>query len=620
MPKGQAEIAVIVGIVIVAAVVVIYAIPNIIPSGVPLGVKAKYDSFKASFEGLLLAGSQDTMSKMSTNGGYIDNRSFQLGSVKFLGKDVPYWQYGGQVKYPDIKANFEAGLREYITQNKESMLQALDMSGVEIGQHQVSTRFLDDKIEITVNMPTTIDNQKISLPYKAEVQTRLSQMNDFSKGFAQYDAAQRPLEYYTISSIVLSPIEEDTHIVPTYVHFTECGEYVFKSWWDVKPAMEDTIKTTLANTYMPGKAPKNYMMTSSSPKYTLVPINGKRYESLDVNFFLPDEFSLDQSNFQFTPDPISASSKIIPMVGACMSDPVYVKYYISYPAIVRVKDPLTQNVFQFAVDVFIKDNLPGQWASQESYQGDAQKQICSNYQCTGDFLVKDASGRPVESVDVIFMGCDLGRTGQDGRLRTAAPCGIGPIQVYHPSYMAPIRMASSDNISGLAITVVKTPNVKLHFYEVAVQNLSLTSEYRINKADVKPIGENRNVYMNFYSVASSKLYERGFSTRASQISDMPAGLYVIGGVLYSKESDAQGISSLSELGGIMLDYTLSESMDGKDLYVYLPSTIEYRQLATDGQKSYSMMLLSSLLNKCGLGPLLAEEASFNGCTVKYDAV
>jgi hypothetical protein len=620
MAKGQAEIAVIVGIVIVAAVVVIYAIPNIIPSGVPAGVKAKYDSVEASFEGLVLAGSQDTMTRLSTNGGYPDNQSFLLDSVKFLGKDVPYWQNGGQVKYPDVKANFDAGLRDYITRNKDTILQASGMAGVEFGQHQVSTKFFDDKIVVTVNMPTTIDGQRISQPYVVEVQSRLSQINDFAKGFSQYDSSQRPLEYFTISSIVLSPIEEDSHIVPTYVHLTQCGEYVFKSWWDVKPAMEDTVRKTLANTYMPGKAPENFMMNSPSPKYTLVPISGKRYESLDVNFFLPDEFSLDQSNFQFTPDPISATSNIIPMVGACMSDPVYVKYYISYPAIVRVKDPLTQNVFQFALDVYIKDNVPGQWASQGGYQDDAQKQICSNYQCVGDFLVKDSSGMPVESVDILFMGCDLGRTGSDGRLRTAAPCGIGPLQVYHPSYTTPIRMESSDNISGLTISVVKKPNIRLHFYEVTVQNLSLTKEYRINKADVSVLDENRNVYMNFYDVSGSKSYERGFGIMASSVSNMPAGLYVIGAVLYSKDKDAQGISRLTELGGIMLDYTLSKDLDGKDLYVYLPKAIEYRQLTDDSQKAYSMMLLSSILNKCGLGPLNETVSSFNGCTVGYDAV
>src|SRR4030042_2972434 len=67
MAKGQAEFAVIIGIVIVAAVVIIYALPNITNPIIPSGT---YGMFKASFERLVRAGAQDTMSRLSAYGGY----------------------------------------------------------------------------------------------------------------------------------------------------------------------------------------------------------------------------------------------------------------------------------------------------------------------------------------------------------------------------------------------------------------------------------------------------------------------------------------------------------------------------------------------------------------------
>ncbi len=613
MARGQTEIIVVLGIVVVAIVVITYAYQSGMFTGsdVPQAIKAKYDSVKASFESLVMDGAQNTMGKLSLYGGYLDNSSFALGSVIFLGKEVPYWQYNGQVKYPDVKSNFIQGLRDYLANNKDTVAESLNMAGVDLGDPQVSANFLTNKIVITVNMPVVIDGTKVSKPYTVEVQTRLNEIDEFSRGLASYDASKRPFEYYTLSSMVISPIEQDVHAVPMFIFLTECGEYVFKSWWDVKPAMENVIKTTLAQTYMPGKAPNNTMMTSGSPKYSLVPINGKRYDTLDVAFQLPDDFSLDQAEFQFTPDPIMVTSKIIPMVGQCQSDPVYVNYYVSYPVIVRVKDPLTQNVFQFALHVFIKDNKPGDWAAS-GYESDIQKQICSNPQCAADLAVRDSSSRPVDYASISFMGCNLGTTNSQGILRSPAPCGLGPIQVYKQGYDTYSRMESSDRLSGLTISLVKTPVINAHFYGVIVQNLSLNGKYDISQNAVNVIETGQAVYMNFYDMANIKSYQAGYNSGGGRISGMPAGYYVIGGTLLSKGN---------ELGSFIINYTLSEGLDGKDLYIYLPDELGYQSLTDSGQKAGATVTLTNVLIKCGLGPIsLSEIKNFKGCSVGYNEV
>lgn len=608
MAKGQAEFAVIIGIVIVAAVVIIYALPNITNPIIPSG---KYGMFKASFESLVRDGAQDTMSRLSAYGGYPDNSSFQLGSVSFLGKEVPYWQKDGSVKYPNVKDNFVQGVSSYLSKNKEGFLQEMKMAGLEIGEPRVSANMLASKIIITVNMPTKIDGTNYPQPYTVEIPSRLGEIEEFSKAFAQYDKNSRPLEYYTLSSMIISPMEEDVHSVPIQIFLTECGEYVFRSWWDIKPSLENVIKATLAQTYMPGKAPLNTMMTSSSPKYSLVPLNGKRYESLDVSFFLPDNFELTPADFQFSPDPIIAISQVIPMVGQCQSDPVYVKYYLSYPAIVRVKDPLTQNVFQFAVHVYIEDNKPGDW-SGTGYETDVQKQICSNPQCSADISLKDSLGKPVDYAAVSFMGCSLGRTDSQGILRGPAPCGLGPLQVYKQGYESYGRMQSSDSIRGLSLTLAKTPAIRLHLYEVIVQNISLNGKYDISQDGISPIATNRLVYMNLYDTTNVKAYQRGFSAAGNLLNSMPAGPYIITASLISAGGE--------ELGAILVDYTLSESLDGKDLYVYLPDSLDYGKITDEAEKAGATVTLTNVLTKCGLGPISLSEVNFNGCSVGYNEV
>jgi hypothetical protein len=612
MAKGQAEIVVVVGIVIVAAVVILYAVQSgiFVSSEVPGAVRQKYDSVKASLESLVRDGSQETMRKLSTYGGYLDNSSFQMGSVEFLGKEVPYWQYNGQVKYPNVQENFRTGLRDYLSRNKETVAEALKMSGVEFGEPQVSVNFMSSKIVVTVNMLTTIDDNKISKPYVVEVQTRLNEINEFSKAFAAYDKEKRPLEYYTLSSMMMSPMEQDVHTVPIFIFLTDCGDYVFKSWWDVKPAMEDTIKATLANVYMPGKAPTNFMGSSSSPKYTLVPLNGKRYESLDVTFHLPDNFQLSQSSFRFSPDPISAIANMIPMVGQCQSDPVYVNYYLSYPSIVRVKDPDTQNIFQFALDVMIKDNKPAEWTAS-GYGSDIQAQICANPQCSAQITVKSASGNPVDSASVSFMGCQIGQTNDQGALSAAAPCGIGPLRVYREGYEMYSQMQSSDNLRGLSLTVPKTPAVRLHFYEVTVENMSLSGKYQILDNSVNPLAQGESVYMVFQDT-SGKTYQAGYNTQSALLNVIPAGDFVVTATLLSKAD---------ELGAIIMKYSITEDMDGKDLYIYLPSTSGYKSITDTAQKASAAASLTGVLYKCGYGPVAVSEVNvFKGCSVGYNEV
>jgi len=612
MYKGQVEFVVIVGLLVVISVAVLYAYQSGVINPSPVGTGEEQKLVRNSVENLIRDAVYATMKNISRYGGYLDSSDFSLDSVRFLGKEVPYWQENGLLSIPDIESNLKKGVLDYIKSNKDSIAIGLKKD-INIGTPVIQNiNLLNDKIVLTVNMPTTVQGYAVQQPYVVDVKTRFGEVVEFSRGFASYSTTNRPLEYYTVSSMFLSPIESGVHSVPFFIFLTRCGEFVYKSWYDIRPAVEYAIKVTLAHTYMPGKVPLNIMRTTSYPKYSLVPINGKNYENLEVSFHLPDNFKLEPYDFQFSPDPIIVESKVIQLVGACQSDPVYVNYFVRYPVIVRVKDTITGNVFQYALEVYIMDNKPGDWSSKTTEGYQEQNEICDNPQCSVDMSVSDSRG-PVSSAAVTFMGCKLGETDSSGRLKGPAPCGIGPLEIRANGYEIYNKMQSSDNLDNLNVTISKIPTVKAHFFEVIVQNISLQGEYEVYKQGVVPLESDSVVYMNFYSnTKSQEYYQLAFDKKGGIIRGVPADSYAVSGTL---------MKGATEKGAFVTNYEITEDMDGEDVYVYLPNTIEYENIVNSSIKATAAVNLANVLSKCGLGPISNRAPKeFKGCTVSYDEI
>ena len=324
--KGQVELIAIVGILVVVAVVVALVYQTGMLSPVSLGPDARV--VKDSVESFIRAGAYDTIKNIGINGGYSD---VQVNSVEFLGKDVPYWQYGGSITIPDLNANILEGIEKYISDNKAALQDSMSDKDVTLGNPQVSVNVLSSKVELTVYMPTQVGDTSIPQPYVISIPSKLGDIYEFAQGFVNTNNQQRYFEYFTLSSMAMSPFDNGVQRIPLVVFLTSCGDFVFKTWWDVQPDMMDTIEKTLANTFMPGKAPKNMMTKSTHPKYSIVPINGKTYSDIDVGFYLPDGFDVTRANFDMSPDTITAFAKPIPMAGVCYSEPIYVDYYLRYP-------------------------------------------------------------------------------------------------------------------------------------------------------------------------------------------------------------------------------------------------------------------------------------------------
>jgi hypothetical protein len=585
--KGQVELIVIVALMVVIAVVVISQMNLFIMPAETPDVRA----VRESVEGLVRTAILDTIGTMSERGGYLSLSDYQLGSVTLNDREVPYWQQGGQVTYPDKLTNFQAGVQAYLEANKDSLAGVL--TNVTLGEPSVGIPvFTDDRVTVSVNMPATYKDTTLTQPLTVTVDTRFSEIYDFSKGFAAYEANSRPLEYYTLSTMLLSPIDNGHHSIPMYEVLMGCGDYLFAGSWDVMPEAEKAIVKTLAHTYMPGKVPLGTLHTSSSPKYSLVPINGRDYEDLEVSFMLPDDFVLDHSNFRMSPDPATGISEPIPMMGECMgTEPVTVDYTLEYPAIVRIADSGTGSIFQFAVQVSILDNAPRPWSATVTPEEDLQTEICSDPTCILELDVRDSSGSPLEGASVSFMGCSLGRTDSTGYLATLAPCGSGTLYVYKRGYGEYLDPRTSAHLSG-TVTLYRQPVINIMLHEVIVQDHGGGS-YMILTNGIRSI-ENKRTYITFRSATDFR--EHSFYPGGSSltISTIPPGGYYVSGTLLS--SDFQTIH-----GAFGYPYIITEDTD--TLHIYIPTTPTLNSITGEVEQKLKVVELSQILEECGIGPV-----------------
>jgi hypothetical protein len=613
MRKGQAEAVIILGVIVVVVVVVAYAFPRFVPPESP-DVRVA----KESVEGFIKNGLSDSINNITTYGGYSGPEDFPLGFVMLNGKEVPYWQYGGQIMVPDFRENLKSAVSSYLSEHRGGFLDAASSQGIleSLGDPSVSSvNIMDGSVEVVVNMPTTAKEQAVPQPYRVSVPSRLKEMSEFSENFIQDSVQSNPIEVFTLATMVVSPIDEGNNEIPFFVFLTECGEFYMKTWYDLKPKMESAIERTLANVYMPGKAPLGTFETSPSPKYSLIRYGGKTHSDLDVSFFTPDDFELDPSTFQFTPSPIIAYSVPIPFVGECQSDAFYVRYYLNYPAIASVRDPESGDNLRFASQVYIINNSA---ADLGSFETNVQADICSDMQCSADITIEDGSGSPVQGASVSFMGCGLGRTGPSGRLQSPAPCGIGPLKVYASGFAEFSNMTSSNSLN-VEVPITRTPSFNLHFLEANIVNNPISQNYQINDGELHALNDdhtNEMVYMSFYNIESGVLYQRSFNKPVGRINRIPAGDYVISATLND---------DFNEVGGFALPgyYTLEEGLDGGDLYIYLPYSQDYSQISDQTDRATEMIRLTNLMIECGLGPVSdtrIDHENYAGCFRLYSEV
>ncbi len=597
MVKGQVEFIAIIGIIAVVIVAVYFAFTSVAPGVTPTApvyTSAEQASVADTVNSFVRDGTSETLRTLSTYGGYL---SPQADSVTYLGKETSYWMKDGSVSYPNLKDNFIAGLRDYINTNKDALESSLAGQGVEFGTPTVSATLMSNQIVATVNMPTTFKGGQVPQPYVITIPTKISDVYEFSKALAEYQKTERFLEYTTLASMVSSPITNNVKDVPMWIALVRCGDYVFKTWSDIQPGVDYAVKTTLAHIYMPGKVPTNIGDVTSYPKYPLPPMNGKSYSDLGVSFTLPDDFGFDRSNLQIDPDPIIAYAKPVPRTGLCYGDPKLVSYHLDYPAVVVVKDSLTGNLFKFAVDTMIQDNLPGDWATV-GYESDDQEAICAARDCPVDITVVDSSGGPVDGAAIKFAGCGLGSTDVNGEFKGIAPCAAGPLHVFKANYGTYQQAFDESDIRDITVTLPGIPQLSVYFYEVPIENQSDSSgeKYFIYDRTITTVGNDRVARLVLTNSADFEMYEVVSEDDIAVLNYAPAGNYGLSSGLFSSD-----IATM--YGGAVTSYEITEDMNGKALYVYIPTLVGFENIDNDDDIVGATDTLSTVLRNLGIGPI-----------------
>ena len=598
MLRGQAEILVIVGVVVVVSLAVFYAFQSnlIVPPGT--GISAQQRTVKDAVNTMIRNNALKTITTLAAQGGY---DTAPANSVTFLSKPVPYWFSAGASSKPDVLASMASSLQSAIEAAAPALEQSLDR--VTFGAPKVSVQSFPRQLDITVVMPTTVSGVTKTETYAVSLPTRFGEALELANQFVQSYPQKRYLEIFTISSIFISPIKDDVQSVPVFIQPT-CGEIITRTSLDVMPEMEELIKTTLGGTYMVGKSPKNNGATAPSPNYEIPQLGGKSFPDLDVSFHLPDDFALNFGSFQMTPDPVIAAFDIIPFFGGCVPGQVNIQYYVQYPAIVRIKDPDTSAIFQFAVQVTVKNNKPAPVSDQSSSATELQTALCANPSCPMDLLVS-ADSQPLDDAQIVYLGCPIGRTDSSGQLQTAVPCGAGSLQVRKAGYAPSITSRNNQDVQELSVSLQKIPRFSLHLHEVDAQlfagayTIPDTGSYLINK----------QVYLTFTSLDTGAVYSLLSTTSALTVSSVPPGDYAVTASLTS--IPIRGVpSALTVYGAAAFTVALPSSLDGQTLHLYIP---KYAPLASQEQSEQvqTAALLGDLITQCGMA--LVSTVPAQGC-------
>ena len=595
MRKGQAEILIILGIIVVGVIAILLATQSF-----DRPISTPPSDLRGSLEHLIRSGADETQRVLSLNGGY----AAPAGGAVFLEQSVPYWQENGVLNIPAVEQNFEEFLTAFINENKDSFVEGLG-GEIVVGRADVDATFLNDKIILNVNLPSSRNNVATPPNYQIEILSRFGEVLDFSRTFTQMQTDNRYLEVFTLNSIIASPIENGEFVTPWFIQLATCGDFIFRSYQDIQPAMRDRVATTLAHTYLPGKSPVNVGDVTPFPKY-LLPLT-KPYTDLDVSFHLADD-GLNPTNFQFTPDPIQASADPIGFTGICVSDPLYVRYFLSLPVIVRVKDTITGHIFQFALPLFIDNNAPGTWGIATDGDRAIQAQICEDLFCSVSLAVTGTSGEPVSGADVSFMGCSIGRTSSQGVLETAGPCGAGPLQVYAKGYDFYIEQTSYTNMEDKTVTLSQLVSPALFIHEAIVADNIFSNQYWI----MGTVPLDGKLLLSLRSTETDKIYTRVFDEPGEALKGVPVGTYMVIGTLMNED--------LTVLRGSLSTFlTLTEGVE--ELYFYVPQNTEFVGMEDQNAIFARSRTLTTVLERCGVGPV--QSTAFDGefpCIKEYSEV
>ena len=483
--KGQSQLLIILGILVFAIVVVLFATNtiNLLPPETTEITQLK-ESLRADVEQRLRGDAFEVVKKVSEQGGYW---LASPQSVSYKGADVAYWKLGKNSlarTRQDVASEIETGLKDSIASLDSQDLSTKIGKKVTVGSFQGATvQIKDNEVVLSVNIPISLEGYPLRTPIEVSVPAKLGEALDFANQITDIQTKSNDQDdgklfekFLAISILGYQSQNVFGPKVPSIGILEGCGKFFHKDWFSVRPEMEALVRGVLANTFTAGNVPENIGDKSQYPGHVLPVLT-----SLKTKFVLGE--SLDENNFQMAPNPVEVRTSAPTYVPVCVSNPYRVDYWMLLPVVAELKDEDYR--FQFAFQVFLLGYEPGD-DEDLNINLDAWKEqllTCKNALCDGKIKVTDING-PVELATVSYAGCNLGITNTQGVVETKIPCGISLLEVSKSGYTQYKDLYSSEELKdkNIYFNTNKIPSVKLNLYNLVLQKIGDT--YTVK--DVKP--------------------------------------------------------------------------------------------------------------------------------------
>ncbi len=628
--KAQIEFIAILGVIIILVVAAFYAlqISQNAANPVPSGTGAEQSLVKDRIEGIIRDGALLSVKWMESQGGSVLP---DFGnSVSFTRVMVPYWQKCGNTYVPSLETltqRLENATRNYIArslQNRTETVLGKDVA-VSLEDSKVTASILDNKIELMVSLPTTVQGYAIQQPYRVSIPTKFGEIYGFMKSYAEEAAKNRYIELFLINSIYFSSTKSEgggVHAeLPTVGALTECGETLDRSSAELSTSMEELVEYTLANVQWWAPAPA---VSQSAKVYTIESLKGKTYSQLNPLFMVDDNFgiSIGQSVHLTNPKPLAKADLIFTQfetTGLCLGT-----YSISYsfrtPVILRVQDDLTNNPFNIATLVDINDLMPGSCGEMPTPQyctynpdgstsctgsGTPPALDCGN--CTARMKIVLPDGSPARGASALFGGCML-IADSSGFAEGPVSCDAGDLLIsYAAGTAAELYQRRSCSILPSAlndtISLYKYPKLVIHFREVNLTtcNAGATSNYvLINTTSgdgcmgaANNVGEISGAAACTDTATCSQQLAMAEAMENTTSDAFQPGNHSISAVMFSTNG-----SESKSLGAFESSFIVGTG--SSDVFVYVPLYIN----ASLASYNYTMSMTQLMMTNCSINPVM----------------
>lgn len=444
MRKGQAEVIVVLGVMLVIILVAYYAIRGgeIVPSPVPKGIYEEQKEVANTVNTMVRSAADLALEDMMAHGGYLEE-DVPPDSADFMLTKVPFWVRCDQADVPELPV-VKARMENYIEDKVRDGLADVRMLYGDKAEFDASDiqanvdilgddMFEPDSIEISLIMKTLVRDHAMAAdlyPYKVNIGTKFGKIWAFGKDFAESSAVERYFDIFSIESIYMSEVEDSDEGVPklpTQGVMTACGDVITRNPDQINQYLLE-VAGYVMSTVEWWRPMDNFCNADSCMPYSLdmaiQEVNGRAYSDLLPEPKLTDGWVFDLYDFMMATNfkmPRSGPFTI-PICTASYNH----AYNFSYPFIIRVKDPYTGYVLNFGVETSVKENGDGVMAPASCGFAGASSADCADDKlpCQGGVNVEDDEGMPIEGAWVVYGGCPVnGKTDSSGRAEGRIKCG-----------------------------------------------------------------------------------------------------------------------------------------------------------------------------------------------------